>query len=147
MTLSPVQSESPECAAIRTARLTQTQAIAQGDIARVAAYWTEDITIRRGLGHPIMGKAEAIQTLLPSPNGPTVVYQRTADEIAVSEQWPLAYETGTWSGHLGDASGPAVIAGRYSAQWVKRGDTWLIRAEIFVALTCEGIGCDLMALP
>ena len=40
-----------------------------------------------------------------------------------------------------------VIGGRYSAQWVKRGDQWLIRSEVFVALTCSGVGCDSAAVP
>jgi hypothetical protein len=28
-----------------------------------------------------------------------------------------------------------VVRGRYSAQWVKRGDHWLIRSELYVALS------------
>ncbi len=144
--VSPSESLD-DAATIRAARLAQTQAIAQGDIERVAAYWTDDITIRRALGHAVTGKAEARQTILPSSNTPRIVYQRVADGIEVSAHWPLAYETGVWSGHLDSASGPAVIRGRYSAHWVKRGDTWLIRAEVFVALTGAGIGCDFAALP
>jgi hypothetical protein len=44
-------------------------------------------------------------------------------------------------------AGPVVIGGRYSAQWVKRGDRWLIRAEVFVALTCSEVGCEATAVP
>jgi hypothetical protein len=43
--------------------------------------------------------------------------------------------------------GPVVIGGRYSAQWVKRGGRWLIRSEVFVALTCDGAGCAAAAVP
>ena len=56
---------------------------------------------------------------------------------------------------LGDApllldenvSGPVVIGGRFSAQWVKRDGKWLIRSEVFVALSCAGVGCAAAALP
>jgi hypothetical protein len=68
-------------------------------------------------------------------------------DVEVSPRWPLAFETGAWEGHLGTLAGPLVIAGRYSAQWVKRGDQWLIRSEVFVALTCSGIGCQADAVP
>ena len=52
-----------------------------------------------------------------------------------------------WEGHLDTITGPVVIGGRYSAQWVKRGDQWLIRSEVFVALTCSGVGCEATAVP
>ena len=42
-----------------------------------------------------------------------------------------------WEGHLDTITGPVVIGGRYSAQWVKRGDRWLIRSEVFVALDMQ----------
>jgi hypothetical protein len=67
--------------------------------------------------------------------------------VDVSDRWPLAYEEGRWSGHVGDADGQAVIAGRYAAQWVKRDGRWLIRSEVYVALTCDGAGCRFEALP
>jgi hypothetical protein len=40
-----------------------------------------------------------------------------------------------------------VIGGRYSVQWVKRDGRWLIRSEVFVALTCAGTGCASKAVP
>jgi ketosteroid isomerase-like protein len=76
-----------------------------------------------------------------------IVYQREPSEIDVSSVWPLAFETGTWSGHRADANGPVIIRGRYSAQWVKREGKWLIRAEVFVALEGDGIGRDFKAAP
>jgi hypothetical protein len=62
-------------------------------------------------------------------------------------QWPLGYEEGTWTGRLGSATGTIVITGRYAAQWVKRGGQWLIRSEVFVALTCADAGCKYQSAP
>jgi hypothetical protein len=67
--------------------------------------------------------------------------------VIVSAARPLAYEEGTWVGHLDRADGPALIGGRYAAQWVKRGGRWLIRGEVYVALTCAGAGCASAAVP
>jgi len=126
----------------------QNQAIAAGDLGRAAGFWTEDVTVRRALGQPLSGRDAARQALAP-PASPAVglVYQRLTKDVEVSPKWPLAFETGTWEGHRGTIAGPVIIAGRYSAQWVKRGGRWLIRSEVFVALTCSGVGCESVAVP
>jgi hypothetical protein len=79
--------------------------------------------------------------------GEQLIYQREPARVEISAQWPLAYEEGTWIGHLGRADGPARIGGRYAAQWVKRGGRWLIRGEVYVALHCSDAGCKSMAIP
>ena len=135
-------------ALIAAARVAQNRAIAAGDVDRVASFWTEDVTVRRALGQPLSGRAAAQEALQPTgPPASRLVYQRLTRDIEVSPHWPLAFETGTWEGHLGSATGPTTIGGRYSAQWVKRGDRWLIRSEVFVALTCSGAGCQAAAVP
>lgn len=134
--------------ALRAARTAQNTAIASGDLDRAATFWTEDVTVRRALGQPLSGREAARKALEPPPAPAThMIYQRLTKEVEVSSKWPLAFETGVWEGHLDTITGPAVIGGRYSAQWVKRGDRWLIRSEVFVALTCSGIGCDATAVP
>jgi ketosteroid isomerase-like protein len=134
--------------AIQAARAAQNNAIAAGDLDRVASFWTEDVTVRRALGQPLSGRDAARQALeLPAAPGSHLVYQRLTKDVEVSPKWPLAFETGTWEGHLGTITGPMAIGGRYSAQWVKRGDQWLIRSEVFVALTCSGVGCESAAVP
>ena len=134
--------------AIRVARTVQNRAIASGDLDRAATFWTEDVTVRRALGQPLSGREAARTALEPPPApAPRLIYQRLTKEIEVSPRWPLAFETGTWEGHLGGLTGPVIIGGRYSAQWVKRGDRWLIRSEVFVALTCSGVGCQSVAVP
>jgi hypothetical protein len=76
-----------------------------------------------------------------------MIFVREPEFIEASPNWPLAYESGTWTGRHGNPDGPAVISGRYSAQWVKRDGHWLIRSEVFVALHCSGDGCALPAQP
>ena len=133
---------------IRHARTAQNEAIAAGDFARAAAFWTDDVTVRRALGLALHGRAAARKALAPAPSpAPRIVYQRLTHHVDVSSQWPLAFENGVWEGHLGAASGPTVIGGQFSAQWVKRDGRWLIRSEVFVALTCSGVGCESPAVP
>jgi ketosteroid isomerase-like protein/chorismate-pyruvate lyase len=133
---------------IRSARIAQNDAIAAGDLDRAAAFWTDDVTVRRALGQALSGRAAAREALEPAaPPAPRIVYQRLTRDVDSSVQWPLAFETGTWEGHLGTVTGPTIVAGRFSAQWIKRNDRWLIRSEVFVALTCSGIGCRSLAVP
>jgi ketosteroid isomerase-like protein len=142
------RSISADESAIRSARATQNAAIASGDVERAAAFWTEDVELRRGLGQLVEGREAYRQIIVPKGNRDSaLVYQREPATVVVSATWPLAYESGKWSGHLGAIDGPAVISGDYSAQWVKRADRWMIRSELFVALTCAGVGCAFTAVP
>lgn len=134
--------------AIRTARASQNAAMEAGNADLAATWWTEDVTIRRALGQDVHGRAAYKQILLPTGNrDSSLVYWRDPDTIAVSAHFPLAFESGRWAGHLGGAKGPVVIGGPYSAQWVKRDGRWLIRSEVFVAMTCAGVGCGYAAVP
>lgn len=134
--------------AVRAARAAQNKAIAAGDLDQVANFWTEDVTVRRALGQPLSGRDAARKALEPAAAPAThLIYQRLTKEVEVSPTWPLAFETGAWEGHLATIAGPVVIGGRYSVQWVKRGDRWLIRSEVFVALACSGVGCEAAAVP
>jgi len=148
----PVRTMSPEVRtddmhAIRSARADQNAAIAEGDLERAAGYWTEDVTARRGLGASVNGAAAYRQVLEAGTSASdAIIYQRQPETIEVSARWPLAFESGAWSGRRGNV-GPELIAGSYSAQWVKRADRWLIRSEVFVALTCSDSGCAAESLP
>lgn len=146
---APASAQSPSAAdarAIRTARLAQNAAMAAGDVDLAAHWWTEDVTIRRGLGAGLSG-IEAYKAIVAhAPLSDTaLVYWRTTTDVNVSLAWPLAFETGTWTARVA-GKGPSLITGRYSAQWVKRNKQWLIRAEVFVALKCAGKGCMSKAL-
>ncbi|MDB6088413.1 MAG: hypothetical protein JWN85_1197 [Gammaproteobacteria bacterium] len=138
-----------ERAAIKAARLQQNAAIARHNVDEIAAFWTDDVTICRGLGIQLAGKP-AYRKLFEEddPVSPDqIVYERSPTSIDVGSAWPLAFETGVWKGRLGNSKGPVVIRGRYSAQWVKRAGKWLIRSEVFVALAGSGAGLQMKAAP
>ena len=147
---SSARAQSPlatqDAALIRAARKAQTAAMAAGDVERAATWWTDDVAIRRGLGGPVNGVAAYKAILERAPVSDTaLVYDRKTTGVTVSDHWPLAFETGTWTARRG-GKGAALITGQYSAQWVKRDGKWLIRGEVFVALTCAGEGCESKAV-
>lgn len=133
---------------VKAARARQTKALADRDFEHAALYWTEDVTMRRALGDAVTGSSEYRNMLSTADSGDSPIsYERVAVAVHVSAHWPLAYEEGLWTGRLGGPAGRPVIAGRYAAQWVKRAGNWLIRSEVFVALTCDGPGNLYEALP
>ena len=144
-------AEGAEAQAVRDARAAQNRAIAALDTAAVASFWTEDVEIRRGLGVLVTGREAYKQLFKPDSGavarGEELIYQREPASVVVSAKWPLAYEEGTWVGHLGRADGPTQIGRRYAAQWDKRGHKWLIRAEDYHALTSSDPGCASKAAP
>jgi ketosteroid isomerase-like protein len=106
------RAPSAEEAVVRAARADQNRAIASHDLDRIAQFWTEDVVITAGLGRVLRGRTsyrEAFQL----DSG--MVYERTPDQIQVSAQWPLAFESGHWTGRRG-VNGAPIISGRYSAQ-------------------------------
>ncbi len=148
-TSSPSSASTTGQNDIKRARLEQNAAIARHDLDAIASYWTDDVTICRGLGVQVAGKTNYRK--LFEEDDPkakdVIIYERIPTAIEESASWPLAFETGMWKGHLGSARGAVVIRGRYSAQWVKRANRWLIRSEVFVALSCAGIGCRYPSAP
>jgi ketosteroid isomerase-like protein len=143
-------STSSDEAKIKESRRLQTLALAKNDLDTVVKYWDPAITIRRALGQPVDG-AQAARKLLepPATQNPAtaIVFQREATSVTVSSNWPLAYEEGKWSGHVGTADSKPIMGGRYAAQWVKRDGVWLIRSEVFVAIDCADAGCRAVAVP
>lgn len=143
-------ASSTDEAKIKESRRLQTMALAKGDLDTVVKYWDPAITIRRALGHPVDGAQAARKLLEPSATqnpATAIVFQREATSVTVSSNWPLAYEEGKWSGHVGTADSKPIMTGKYAAQWVKRDGVWLIRSEVFVAIDCADAGCKATALP
>ena len=96
-------SAGADKAAIRHARLRQNAAIVSHDLDAIASYWTDDVTICRGLGIQMAGKAAYLKLFAEDdPVSPgVIIYERDPVSIDVSSVWPLAFETGVWKGHLG----------------------------------------------
>jgi ketosteroid isomerase-like protein len=130
---------------VRHARAEQNAALARRDIERAATYWTEDVTVTAGLGRVLKGRAEYRGALEADTAS---IYERVPDRVEVSSNanWPLAFETGTWTSRP-TAGGAPTVRGQYAAQWVRGGERWLIRSEVFVALACSGAACDRPAQP
>jgi ketosteroid isomerase-like protein len=139
------QPESPasDATAIRAARKAQNRAIDRREWESVASLWVRDVTVVAGLGAAIQGR-EAYRAAFKAD--PALRFERIPDSIQVSPQWPLAWEEGTWTGRRTPQQ-PPLIMGRYSAQWVRVADRWLIRSELFVALTGTGEACHWQVAP
>ena len=148
--IAQTSSSAADEEVIREARRTQTKAIAADDLDTVVKYWVPEITIRRALGQSVEGAAAARKLLEPPVNAnpaTRTIFQREATSVSVSPNWPLAYEEGRWTGHVGSIDAKPILSGKYAAQWVKRDGKWLIRSEIFVAIDCADAGCKAVALP
>jgi ketosteroid isomerase-like protein len=128
----------PDEAGVRAARQAQNRAIAKAQWDSVASFWVRDVAVVAGLGVTFQGR-DAYRAAFRADSG--MVYERTPTRIQVSSQWPLAWEEGSWTGRPGFKPSPPLVSGRYSAQWVKVNGRWLIRSELFVALTCTGQAC------
>lgn len=134
----PVQTD--DSLVVRASRVEQNSALARRDVAAAAKYWARDITVRAGLGSSLEGRDAYTAAFAADP---TITFERVPSEISVSAQWPLAFESGTWTGRRdGDGADAPSVSGKYSAQWQKVGDQWLIRSEVFVALQCNGPACQ-----
>ena len=134
--------ESSE-ARIRARRLAQNEAIASRDFESVATYWTENVTVMSGLGLVFQG-AENYRRAFTLDL--TTVYRRLPQTIRVSQNWPIAWEQGTWTGRTDENAEPH-ISGSYAAYWVLRGGEWFIKSELFVAMNCAGVACTWPVVP
>lgn len=130
---------------MRAARAAQNAAIIARDFDRVASYWTDSVTLTAGLGTELRGRVAYRRAF---EQDAAITYERTPKEVEVSANWPLAWERGSWTGR-GSGGGNAVprISGSYAAQWIKVGGRWLIRSELFVATSCQGVACRWPAAP
>jgi ketosteroid isomerase-like protein len=137
--VSQPPSQSPsDTSAIRAARQDQNRAIRDRDLDRAATYWTPDIIVLAGLGARVRG-IDSLKAAFGADG--RIVYERIPSDVRVSAGWPLAWETGTWTGKDRTSSDAILITGRYSAQWVRTDQGWKIRSELFVADRCFREAC------
>lgn len=135
---SEMQS-SPEETLIREARIKSNEAIAAHDAKAMSAFWTSDFHIITSRNSEMSGKntnRERMESEFSSK--PDVLYVRTPQTIQVFDAWKMASESGTWAGSWTENGQKIELTGTYMAKWHKLDGAWLIRAEVFVPLTCTG---------
>ncbi len=128
---------------IRMLRSESNEAIARHDVPAILSFLDDEVHVTAGSGAMIDG-AEAMGAAFAQQfeSYDDVVYVRTPGSVEVSTSRPAAAEVGTWVGTWVAPSGAVRTGGHYAAYWRKRGDSWVIRSELFVTLYCEGSGCS-----
>ncbi len=119
-----------DIATIKSCRTASNDAIAKHDVDGIAKYWLDDFVQVIGRGTYETGKENIIaswETLFNS--NPQVVYIRTPEEIIISDNDTIAWESGKWIGIHTYSKG-----GNYAAMWIKRKSNWMLKAELFVSL-------------
>ena len=127
---------------IRAARAGFNAAIARHDVPTILSFLEEEFRVATSSGgffnsRPEMGDAFA-RTFAEFKDA---LYVRTPDAVEVSANGVSASETGRWVGTWTTPGGPFRTGGRYSAYWRKANGRWLLHAEMYVPLHCEGTAC------
>ena len=135
------QAESDEDR-VRDARASFNAAIARHDVEAIVSFIDEDYQITTSLGQMFRGRdseAETWRELFASRE--SLIYVRSPETVTISEAYPLAAESGTWTGSWSTPNGTVRTGGKYAAMWRKVDGDWKVRSELFVAIFCEGIDC------
>jgi len=119
-----------DVATIRSYRLASNGAIAKHDLEGMSKYWLDDFVQVIGRGTYETGKENiSVSWKALFKSNPQVVYVRIPEEIIISDNDTMAWETGKWTGIHSYSKG-----GNYSAMWIKRNAHWMLKAELFVSL-------------
>jgi uncharacterized protein (TIGR02246 family) len=120
-----VADEQEDRVAIESATKSYQEALAKGDAAALAGFWTEDGDIIDADGNVFNGR-DAVSASLPPDEGelrPTLNIQETSLRFLTAA---VALEDGTVEVLFPGAAAP--MTGRFSAVWVKQDGTWLLAA-------------------
>jgi uncharacterized protein (TIGR02246 family) len=124
---------------IRAARARSNAAIAKHDLDGISRVWMEDVHIVTSTSARGTGRDENRQRMgRQFASRPDTTYVRRTTDVQVYAPWSVASERGEWTGTWTELDGRVTIGGTYLAQWRKVGAEWLIQAELFVPLRCEG---------
>ena len=111
------------------------QAIKAQNIEKMAEYLTDDIAITTGNGAIIHGKDALRNYLIPVfRDNKDLYFVRETTDIKINKTGDRAWETGHWKGLRPESPDWKTIGGRYAAMWIKTGNSWKIRSELFVQL-------------
>lgn len=128
---------------VRHLREQSNEAIARHDVEAIVSFLDTEYQITVGGGHLFHGKdAESEGWRAEFAQAADLVYVRTPESIEVSTSGERAAEFGVWVGSWTTPDGLNRTRGRYAAHWIRVNGSWKIRAELFVTLSCEGVGCS-----
>ena len=124
---------------IEEVRKMSNAAIERHDAAALARTWTDDYHVVTSRNFEVAGKKMNIDRLGGEfAAKPDVIYIRTSEKIEVFSKWKMASESGTWVGRWTENGVHIELEGTYFAKWHNINGEWLVRAEIFVPLSCTG---------
>lgn len=124
------QTSNADVEIIKANRALSNAAIAAHDVDGISKFWFDDFVQVIGRGTYETGKeniAASWKALFES--NAQVSYVRNPQEIIISDNDTLAWESGKWIGIHTYSKG-----GNYSAMWIKRNNVWMLKAELFVSL-------------
>lgn len=133
------QPVSEDEKSIRAVRELSNRAIAAHDTATMLLTLTPDyhvITSRNAESGSALAMAERL--IVDMQAKPDLIYVRTPSTIDVFQGWKMAGEYGKWTGSWTEKGEKIQLSGTYYAKWHKVGDQWLVRAEVFTPLSCQG---------
>jgi len=124
---------------IRSIRELSNRSIALHDTVTISNAWTTDYHMITSRNSEVSGRDIATKKFVDEfKSRPDVFYIRTPKTIQVFTAWKMASEQGEWTGRWRDKESIIEVGGTYFAKWHKVDNKWLIRAEVFVPLKCEG---------
>jgi ketosteroid isomerase-like protein len=123
---------------IRAARDAINRAIAERDVAGIAAYLLPayHVVTARSM-HRDGGEASARSWADLFARDPSATHSRTPEQIDVNDAWGMAQEHGRWTATISTRDGPLELAGVYAAKWHLAAGEWRLEAEIFTPLIVE----------
>jgi ketosteroid isomerase-like protein len=124
------QTNNDDIAVIKSYRASSNAAIEKHDVNGISKFWLDDFVQVIGRGTYETGKeniAASWKTLFDS--NAQVSYVRNPEEIIISDNDTLAWESGKWIGIHTYSKG-----GNYAAMWIKRNGVWMLKAELYVSL-------------
>lgn len=123
---------------IRSARLASNQAIQARDLDALTQFWEPEIQVTTSSGSHLSG-SEAYRAAFQKQfvKFADISYVRTPTTIKIDQEGSKAAESGQWTGKYKDADGVKEVKGTYMAMWRWNGLVWLIRSELYVALSSK----------
>ena len=135
-----IVSTPSDTTGVRNVRALSNQAIALHDSVAFASSLRADLRVTTSTGKHYDNRDQYLASMAGQWRSDTSMrYVRTPSRIEVSADRVRASEEGTWAGTAG--GGASTFGGCYLAHWVREGGNWVLIAELFVGLRCDGPAC------